>query len=127
MPVVSVFLVLFAAAHLWAVFRLQALLRGCGVWRVFLPLLILLLMADFPLAYASRSNASWVILLDRIGTFWIAFFAYGLFTGLALDLFRLLNRRFGWFPALDGRRNPRVRGYALGVLLFVPALVCGLG
>lgn len=125
----SVFLILvlvFLGLNGWLLYRLWRALRGTGLIRVVACLLMLLLIIGFPATYKSDSTNPLILFWLWAGAFWIAWFDYALLLTLVTDGFRLVNKRFGWWPTLSPER-PLVRYTTCATVAGASLLICVIG
>ncbi len=126
MPTFLVILAVYFLANFWLIGRLFFALQGAGVFRVVFCLVPVLLLSAYPLSRMSDGNGILERTFAFAGSFWIGLALYAFLLLLAVDLFRLLNRVFYWFPQLiDGA--PAIRYAACAAIAGGALLICLAG
>ncbi len=108
----------------WFNWRVWCALKGYRLTQVLVCLSIFLLSLLLPFTYKLPTNILPVFLAVWAGALWLAFFLYALMLLLLVDIFRLFNRRFSWFPRLKSGNSPKLPLYTCLSIASLSVLIC---
>ena len=128
MSVFIALLITFVILNFWVIWRTwRALVLYPFALRLSVCILMGVLAFAFLATYRIPSNSFPVYLGLLAGSLWLAFFLYVLLQLIVVDLFRLLNHFFHWFPRLKHGNTPKLPAYVCLGVASVSVLICLLG
>ncbi len=128
MSVFIALLITFVILNFWVIWRTwRALVLYPLALRLSLCVLMGVLSCAFLVTYRIPNNSLPVYLGLLAGSLWLAFFLYVLLQLIVVDLFRVLNHFFHWFPRLKHGNMPKLPAYVGAGIASISALVCLLG
>ena len=128
MSIFIALLLFFVILNFWVIWRTW---HALALYPLALRLSLCILMGGLSIAFIATyripSNSFPVYLGLLLGSLWLAFFLYTLLQLIVVDLFRLLNHFFHWFPRLKQGNTPKLPAYVCLGIASISTLICLIG
>ncbi|MDR1792897.1 MAG: metallophosphoesterase [Bacteroidales bacterium] len=127
--IVILFLALFVGANAYLFIRTAQALSLHGIGKIILGIVFAMLAFSYIAGHLLKNSLpfSLTVFLETIGSFWLFLMLYGLMAALLIDVIRVFNYIFHFFPQYFSTNGQNVRLITFFVSLFVIFLLYFIG